>query len=497
MPAVTGPPSVNMRALLRPLNDNALSVSSEYRRQVCRTQPMRFALCYLAHHLRSPETGNAISFSEFHAALAHSARRWMRDDLGPAEIREAWVAPRSSGKSTWLFLVLPLWAMAYQRRRFLLAFAHAGGQARQHLANLRRELDTNRLLQRDFPELCRPARAGTGTAVANRADGYQAASGVTILAKGMAEASLGAKIGSARPDLIIGDDLERDEGTYSMAQKAKRLATLRQAVLPMNDRAVVVLAGTTTMYGSIMHDLVRSALGERGGGWIAEEGFRCRYFPAITVDGDGTEHSLWPARWSLEYLQSIRHTRGYQLNYANRPSSATGSFWRPEDFTYGMLDGVERRVMRIDPAVSNNRTSDFYGIAVAAATPSDGRVVLELAEQLRGTPEDLRVRVHALLRRNPSIRTVRIEGNQGGLTWRSVLCPLPGGLELEIAHTREGKAELFARVLDYFKRGWVLLGRVFPDFEEQALGWPHVAHDDALDAGCRALDDLLRDRAGE
>ena len=64
------------------------------------------------------------------------------------------------------------------------------------------------------------------------------------------------------PDLLILDDIEPHEARYSAALAANRLATLREAILPLNIYAHVILVGTVTMQGSIVHQIVRYSRGE-------------------------------------------------------------------------------------------------------------------------------------------------------------------------------------------------------------------------------------------
>lgn len=236
----------------------ALLETSEGRRVATRVDPLLFALVYLPHHLASVETGG-ISFSTFHLAFYEAAKRWVRDDLGPAEIREAWVAPRGSGKSTMGFLVAPLWAMAHGHRRYIAAFADSGPQAQQHLMSVKRELDTNTLLRRDFPALCRPARRPGGATVSDSQTLLLTESGAVFQARGIDSSTLGAKLGNQRPDLLLFDDIEPPGAVYSVHQKEKRQASIVEAVFPMSLNAVVVFLGTTVMHGSVIHEIVGQA----------------------------------------------------------------------------------------------------------------------------------------------------------------------------------------------------------------------------------------------
>jgi len=387
--------------------------------------------------------------------------------------------------SSWLFLVLPLWALAYRHREFVLALAHSGTQAREHLSTLRRELDNNELLRRDFPALCEPARTRAGGSVANRRDSYQSASGVTIAAKGMDETALGAKVGSTRPDLIVGDDLERDEGTYSMAQKEKRLATLRIGVLPMNDRAVICLSGTTTMFGSITHDLVRSAAGQAVE-WVAEERFQCHHFRALMTDEFGNERSLWEAKWPLEYLRSISHQRSFAMNMQCEPVSIGGTHWTPEDFVYDdngrLARHVIAKVLAIDPAVTSRKTSDQSGLAVVGYVGHVRKALIERATGVRLDPARLREKVHRTLLADPEIRHVIAEVTNGGEYIEQALNPLPNGLKLITTRPGESKLARITGLFDHYQRGRVVHARPFSALEAQMCAFPHNDHDDITDA---------------
>lgn len=486
MTAIAFPAGTDGRKLLAPLNSAAWEHSAEYRRAVTRTSPLLFAITYFPQHLSSAQTKGAMSFSRLHLDIAAGARRWVRNE----PLREAWIAPRGAAKSTWLFLILPLWALAHGHRRHFLAFAHSGPQATQHMANLRMELDTNDLLCHDFPDLAPLARVrgarDNGSTVTLK-------SGAMIAARGADATSLGLKSGSGdRPDLIVLDDLEPDESNYSTAAKGKRLATLTQTILPMNEQAVVQLAGTVTMHGSITHDLVRAALGESTEPWIAEERFVPRYYPAIVTDPDtGAERSLWPQRWSLSYLQSIRHTRSYALNFDNRPGSSAegGSYWSRDLFRYDPPFVPVRYVMSLDVAVTSGEKSDMYAIAIVGIDISGRRAVVEHVWAGRVSPAAFKQRVHRLLAnpRNRSLLAVVLEANNGGDTWREILEPMPRGVTLDLFRVHARKQTRLKAALARYEDGAVWHARPFRELEDQACAYPDVAHDDLLDAVAAGL----------
>ncbi len=464
----------------------AVEVSSEYRRDMTRRSPLRFALVYLGHHLRSPETGGVQSLAQHHVDMAKSAAAWQHR----GRHRDIWVAPRFGAKSTWM-VILTLWALCHGHRRFALWISDSAGQVELHLATLRRELETNQLLRADFPDMLPPVRGARGARDSQHT--YTAAGGAIVAVRGADTRSLGLKLGTSRPDLIGLDDVEPDASNYSAAARRKRLETVLHAILPMNEQAAVFWIGTVTMYGSILHAAVQAAVGEGDPeGWLADEGFTVHYRPAIVADPDtGEEASFWPERYSLDYLRSIRHTLNFALNFACRPPLPGGHHWTEGTFRHGQ-HAVGALVLQVDPAPTAGPHSDFSALVVGGLIADmAGHVSVEYAEQVRLTPARLADRVRMLLRRNPRIRLVRIASTGAGETWRHVFSDLPNGVRLEL-HTdmrsssgvrgAPSKDLKMAGLLERYERGTVWHAERFPDLETQLKRWPEVDHDDLADA---------------
>lgn len=508
--------------------DPRMLASADGRRTLTRLDPMLFALTYMRKHLKNNE--GDLSFADAHFLWVRAARRWIGPSRGQREDRRAFVAPRSCGKSTWFFLVLPMWAGAFRHARFAAAFADSGSMAELHLATFKAELADNVLLRTDFPGLCNPARRHTGRTVADNQNMLHSRSGFTFVAKGIDSTSLGMKMGEVRPDLLIFDDCEPPEATYSPFQREKRLSTIENAILPLNELARVVFVGTVTMPGSIVHELVRHSKGEEVEPWIDDQKIKTFHTRAIVTRPDGSRRSVWPAKWSLQYLESIEHTRSYKLNYDNDPKGRTGDYWDAEDFIYGTPVGITKWFLFIDPPVTQKTRSDECGIALLGYAPAIARSTKVTQEELKtwgrdeltdgqdkhGQPrfgrllrhEALRAlaegtgtrlaRVHVaeawgvrltgkrlrahlvkILEERPEIKAVVVENNQGGDLWVDVLDDLP--VRLITYGAREGKEIRFARALDVQQRYRVTFSRPIPALEDQALAWPRVGHDDVLD----------------
>jgi phage terminase large subunit-like protein len=482
---------------------------AEHRRLRTRNDPALFALVYLSRHLADPATGR-VTLSDVHVAWAKSAKTWRRRAAKPMSDRRAEVAPREMGKSTWWFLILPMWAAAHGHVGFAAAFADTDTQAQTHLASFKAELDTNALIREDFPDLCHPKTRGRGTVEADRVSLYHARSGFVFAAAGMDSSNLGMKVGDRRPDLIILDDIEPHEARYSAALAKKRLNTLREAILPLNVYAHVVLVGTVTMQGSIVHQVVRYLRGERdeaddasGNAWVGEDHIGGRHTLPIITKADGTRASIWPSKWPLDFLESIEGTRGYLKNYANDPLGADGDYWTLDDITkarevgktmgLGSIRGaapipVTRILVEVDPAVTTKKSSDYTAIAVIGwqpppkGTAGRGRCIVLEARQVKKTGAAIRLDVLDTVQRwNAGL--VRIESNQGGDLWEQVLWGMPVKVRAHPAGTASKEVRA-AEALDHYQRGRVghLEGAALRDAEGQMVAFPNAPHDDLVDA---------------
>ena len=392
------------------------------------------------------------------------------------------------------------------------AFADTEQQAQTHLATFKAELDTNRLIREDYPDLVEPRTRGRGTVMADRVSLYHARSGFVFAAAGMDSSNLGMKVGDRRPDLIILDDIEPHEGKYSAVLAVRRLATLRDAIFPLNIYAHVIIVGTVTMQGSIVHQIVKRIRGDFDDSqpdeptrWVAEEGIVGRHWLPIIVQPDGARVSIWPAKWPLEYLESIEHTAGYAKNYANDPIGADGDYWTRDVFrplTPALAAAITHEVISIDPAVTSREQSDATAITAVGANWSGRAPGEELrcavfeARELRVGPDDVRLAVLGFIERaveRGHAVLVIIETNQGGELWVRILHDLP--VKVKTYTVSEPKHVRAADALDHYQRRRVEHAPGCRDLEGQMVAFPRAPHDDLVDsAGAGVRYWLSRDR---
>ncbi|MFJ8857243.1 hypothetical protein ACIRD8_02310 [Streptomyces sp. NPDC102451] len=508
-----------------------------------KNNPLLFAILYMRHHITN-EAG-VISLSEFHLALCEYAKAWVDKPRKERESRDSFIAPRNGGKSTWLFTILPMWGAAHGHITFVAAFADSAAQAEEHLQTFKTELENNKALRQDFPDLCTPlVGKRKNTAIAQSRDQIRQANGFIFVAKGADSKTLGLKIDNVRPNLILFDDIEPQEANYSENEAIKRRGTVLNAILPMNIYARVVFAGTTTMPGSVIDQMrmveekarewqesefpgipgefeghhksgtkvIRSELPisttlsntenlkkldpefydslDPDLRWVLDENIRVHYFPAIVKGEDGSERSLWPEFWSMEFLDSIRGTRSFQMNFMNRPVSLDAAYWQDKDIQIGKPAGYGNTLLVVDPAVTTKKRSDYTGIAVISrGLDENGKpqeaLYVRYAEQHKVSPgPELRDLVTSLCERYGA-KVVYVESNQGGDVWKSVFDGIPAKLRLERA---VGAKELRAtHALDFYQRGKVFHEAHFDTLTTQMYAFPKVQKDDVVDAVCSGV----------
>ena len=456
---------------------------SEGRKELTKYDPMLFALIYLPHHLQN--ANGEITLSEFHVELANYGKSWIHKPTRPKENRDAFIAPRECGKSTWIFLILPMWAAAHGHVKFIAAFSDAASQAETHLMTFKNELEGNEYLQEDYPDLCKPKIvASSGRAMASNSWRIIQSNDFIFDANGIDTNSLGKKVFGQRPDLIILDDIEKGEKNYSEFQAGQQKNTVFDDIAPMNIYARMIFVGTTTMPNSVMDQFRKYAEGYADPelNWIKDQNVSVHYYPAILNNDDGSERSVWPEKWPIDWLQSQRHLRDFAKNYMNRPVNTDGTFWINEDVEIEELEDYGNTIISIDPAVTKNKISDFTGIAVLSrGIDMNGKnnVYVRHAEQVKMSPSDIADRVASLVETYDA-GVIYVEVNQGGDLWKDVFKHVPAKYRSKTQHLskqiRAGKA------LNFYQQKKVKHTAHFPVLEEQMWAFPKLSHEDVLDA---------------
>lgn len=154
------------------------------------------------------------------------------------------VAFRGCGKSTILTTSYPIWAiLGKQQKKFVLIACQTQSQAKQHMMNLRRELESNILLKNDLgPFKEESDEWGSTSLVFSR-------SNARITAVSSEQSIRGLRHNQHRPDLIICDDVEDIASTKTRESRNKTYNWLTSEVIPTGDRKTRLV-----MVGNLLHE---------------------------------------------------------------------------------------------------------------------------------------------------------------------------------------------------------------------------------------------------
>lgn len=242
------------------------------------------------------------------------------------------MAFRSSGKSTLLTLVYPIWGViGAQQKKFVVIFSKTQDQARILLEHIKRELETNQLLRDEMgPFESYEDKWGVSSIVLSR---Y----GARITAASVDQSVRGIRHGKYRPDLIILDDTEDQQSVRTNESREKLAKWFAGEVVPLGDtNTKIVLVGNKLHQESLIMKVAGSIKpGDPSG--IA------RTYPIMDENGV----SLWPAKFPTP--ESIEK-RKRQVNdhviwmreFMQEIISEEDQLIKPEDIHYYAVDQLPR-----------------------------------------------------------------------------------------------------------------------------------------------------------
>jgi len=193
------------------------------------------------------------------------------------------VAARGSGKSTIMTLSLPLWSILGKlNKKHVLILAQTMPQAKQHLKNIREELESNHILRGDLGPF------------QEEDDEWRSQSlvipkyGARITAASTEQGIRGIKHGAYRPDLVILDDIEDISSVRTKESRDKTYNWVMGDVMPIGDKTTkFVFVGNLLHEDSLLMKLKNNIEdGKMKGAY--------REYPLMDENGN----VLWPGKYS-------------------------------------------------------------------------------------------------------------------------------------------------------------------------------------------------------
>ena len=437
-------------------------------------------------------------------------------DLENAERRLiARVAPRGHAKSTCAALAYPLWCICEQRRRNIVIITHESALATQFVRDIRNELEVNDRIIDKYGDLCKePATKrrsdGATKGKARRHGGTKArsvgrktakrrarpkwseaifttATGITVQAKSAGGSLRGARVGPSRPDLIICDDIEKDELVATPEGRRKLEHWLRRVVMPAlaPDGQLLVL-GSLIHYDSLLANLCDK---QRFPRWDYKV---YRALEAeLAEDGNYYRIALWPARWPVERLDEERErvgTLAFEQEYQANPIDDSIRVFQPEWLQrYNPGELVEQNLitlMAVDPATGISG-GDFFAIWIGSLDRSTGIIYTrELTLERIGVPEQVRRIVAKFEQWRPVKIGIETVAYQVALKQILEERSRQNRLYMPIVpiQTTANKRARIEGSSPFYENGTFRLPHALdPQIESQFLHFPKARHDDAPD----------------
>jgi len=279
----------------------------------------------------------------------------------PNYSRIADAAPRGSGKTTAVDLVVLAYYSLFGKSPFSLLISDTLLQSKLHLEALAHELESNEAIAFLFGDVVGNIW-GAESILIKTSYGES-----LIIAKGAGQKIRGLKFRENRPTLAVVDDLENDESVESDERRQKLENWFRFNFL----RGLAKEGSKVIMLGTILHEnaLLKKIIEKKE----PYQGWETRKYKAIKDDNT----SFWESRFPLSYLLDIRDNPMhpeyagsivFAQEYQNEPRSDKDRIIKEGWLRYysssnktseEWLKGLQI-IGGVDPAISEKETASFF-----------------------------------------------------------------------------------------------------------------------------------------
>ena len=339
----------------------------------------------------------------------------------PGERSNPFVAiwSRGFGKSTTAETVAVMLG-AREQRKYLLYVSETQELADSHLLAIRGMIESP-ILKAYYPTFAAPKISKEGHSRGWRHNRLYCGNGYVIDAIGLDTAKRGSRIMDARPDFMIFDDIDAKGDSPTITRK--KIETITTSLLPAGSvdasamfvQNMIIDTGVFAQLAQPTPPFMKNRIlsgpfpALRNFQWKQELGGK------IEISGEPTWESF-----TVEACQQIVNDIGltafrseYQHEITNEGSIYENvKFQRIDE---GDVPPTWRRVVAVDPAVTNEDGSDSHGICVSGID-DEGKIYVFDTWERRESPEfALRKALYFAIKYKCDL--VRLEANQGGEMW--------------------------------------------------------------------------------
>lgn len=293
----------------------------------------------------------------------------------------ALMLPRGVGKTTIVNLSNEI-DIVYKDVGFLVYVSETATHAEMQLGNIKRELESNDLLQAVFGNL-RPERSSG----LSWTDGYiETTNNVVVAARGRGGQIRGLNVNGKRPDKIIVDDVEDKESVSTEDQRKKAKTWFYGDLVPalpqMSGSGRIVAMGTLLHPDAILHGLTHDP------DWVS----------AVFGSLDAQKEPIAPFYMSKEQYERKRLSAARNGMLLEFEMEFNSSVYTDEDTRKFDVSKIKIQVMErtqflavsevIDPAISEEKTADYTAIGVVGMTERGQIHVLDLWAKIGAHPRE-------------------------------------------------------------------------------------------------------------
>lgn len=445
----------------------AIVKDRQVRRTVARQSHLMFFYIHFAHYVTYP-------IAEFQKDIFR-----ITEDL--TNKLAVIVAFRGSGKSTLISFSYALWAiLGMQEKKFVLIISQTRAQAKQHMMNLKRELETNTLLRSDLgPFQEEQDEWGASSLVFTTL-------GARITALSVESSIRGLRHNQYRPDLIICDDLEDLSSVKTHESRQKTYQWLTAEAIPGGDRNTrVIVIGNLLHRESLVMRLKKDMEdGERNGIF--------RAYPLLDESG----RTLWPGKYPTQAdIEEERQKSGneyawqreFLLHIISSEDQVIDESWIQYYDELPKDPSKYRQVyMGVDLAISQRETADYTAIVSGLLQGYEKDFCLyilpNIVNRRMNFPETIQ-QIKDLYKANKIIKTTSLYVEDVGYQKAVIDQLFNESIKAEGVKVTSDKHSRLVTVSTLIKSGKIKFPRTGSEgLIRQIVGFGSEAHDDLVDA---------------
>lgn len=327
---------------------NQIKTDKLVRKKIAKQSHLFFFSIYLSHYITYP-------FAPFHYEMFSVTEN---TDLKLA----VFLAFRGSSKSTLMTLSYPIWAITgCQQKKFVLIVSQTQNQAKLHLSNIRKELESNELLKKDIGPFQETNEEWGATSIV--LSNFNAR--ITIAST---EQSIrGIRHGPYRPDLVICDDVDDLNSVKNRESRDKTFQWFTGEILPIGDSNTKFI-----VIGNLLHE---DCLLMRLKSMIEDKTLGGNYYSYPLIDENGKIY--WPSKFpNMEAINDLKKSVGSEISwyreYLLKIISPEDQIIKKEwikiydSLPQNIAANCVGYVISVDPAISQKQTADKTAIIVGA-----------------------------------------------------------------------------------------------------------------------------------